>query len=55
MNGDGLTLIVVTHDPAVGRRADRILRMFDGKIIERVAGRDLPEVLGVVSEPQGAD
>ena len=55
MNGDGLTLIVVTHDPAVGRRADRVLRMFDGKIIERVAGRDLPEVLGVVSEPQGAD
>jgi putative ABC transport system ATP-binding protein len=50
MNGDGLTLIVVTHDPAVGRRADRVLRMFDGKIVERLAGQDLPRVLGVVAE-----
>jgi putative ABC transport system ATP-binding protein len=30
----GQTFIIVTHDPAVGRRADRILRMADGKIIE---------------------
>ena len=50
MNDDGLTLIVVTHDPAVGRRADRVLRMFDGKIVERTAGQDLPRVLGVVAE-----
>jgi putative ABC transport system ATP-binding protein len=28
------TFIIVTHDPAVGRRADRILRMADGKIVE---------------------
>jgi putative ABC transport system ATP-binding protein len=30
----GQTFIIVTHDPAVGRRADRILRMADGKIVE---------------------
>ena len=32
MNADGLTLIVVTHDPDVGRRASRTLRMVDGEI-----------------------
>jgi putative ABC transport system ATP-binding protein len=30
----GQTFIIVTHDPAVGSRADRILRMADGKIVE---------------------
>ena len=32
MNREGLTLLVVTHDPEVGKRARRILRMVDGKI-----------------------
>jgi len=30
------TFIVVTHDLAVGRRADRILRMADGMIVEEL-------------------
>ncbi len=29
---DGITLVVVTHDPSVAGKADRILRMKDGKI-----------------------
>jgi putative ABC transport system ATP-binding protein len=32
MNRDGLTLIVVTHDPEVGRRARRVVRLIDGRI-----------------------
>ena len=32
LNGQGLTLIVVTHDPAIGRRAGRQIRMEDGRI-----------------------
>jgi ABC-type lipoprotein export system ATPase subunit len=30
----GLTFVVVTHDIAVGRRMDRIIRMVDGQIVE---------------------
>jgi putative ABC transport system ATP-binding protein len=32
MNADGLTLLVVTHDPALGRRARHHLRLVDGAI-----------------------
>ncbi|MGE0227810.1 MAG: ABC transporter ATP-binding protein [Dehalococcoidia bacterium] len=30
----GVTVIVVTHDPAVASRADRVIRMLDGRIVE---------------------
>jgi putative ABC transport system ATP-binding protein len=30
----GLTFVIVTHDIGVGRRADRIVRMLDGQIVE---------------------
>ena len=33
MNGDGLTLIVVTHDAAVAQRARRVIRMDDGELV----------------------
>ncbi len=36
MNDAGLTLVVVTHDPTVARRADRLLVMVDGKIAKRM-------------------
>ena len=32
MNRAGLTLVVVTHDPEVGQRAGRILKLVDGRI-----------------------
>ena len=32
MNAEGLTLVVVTHDPAVGERARRRLHMVDGRV-----------------------
>ncbi len=34
LNGRGLTLIVVTHDPEIGARARRRIRMVDGAIAE---------------------
>jgi putative ABC transport system ATP-binding protein len=35
MNADGLTLIVVTHDAALGARARTHVRLADGRIVER--------------------
>ncbi len=32
MNREGLTLVVVTHDPEVGQRARHILKLVDGRI-----------------------
>ena len=34
LNGRGMTLIVVTHDTDIGRRARRRLKMIDGRIAE---------------------
>ena len=35
---DGLTLVLVTHDPEVGAEAERIIRMRDGAIVTDDAG-----------------
>jgi len=35
MNGDGLTLIIVTHDPAVGSRAGSRIQLFDGRLADK--------------------
>jgi putative ABC transport system ATP-binding protein len=32
LNASGITLIVVTHDPAIGQRARRRIKMIDGRI-----------------------
>jgi putative ABC transport system ATP-binding protein len=32
LNRDGLTLVLVTHDPAIGATASRLIRMRDGEI-----------------------
>jgi len=34
LNADGITLVVVTHDIEVGKRARRRLRMVDGRIVQ---------------------
>jgi putative ABC transport system ATP-binding protein len=41
MNADGLTILVVTHDPAIAGRAKRVLIMDDGSIVERRSGAEL--------------
>ncbi len=33
LNAGGITLVVVTHDPGVGKRARRRLRLVDGRIV----------------------
>jgi len=34
----GLTFVIVTHDTAVGRRADRIVHMVDGRVVAEDRG-----------------
>ncbi len=42
LNGDGLTLVLVTHDPAIGLQGGRLIQMRDGMIVseERPAGTE---------------
>jgi putative ABC transport system ATP-binding protein len=35
LNQAGITLLVVTHDPALGERAPQRIRMEDGGVVER--------------------
>jgi putative ABC transport system ATP-binding protein len=41
MNANGLTLVVVTHDPAIASRAQRVLVMRDGAIVDHLRGAEL--------------
>jgi putative ABC transport system ATP-binding protein len=41
LNRDGISLLVVTHDPEIVRRASRHLTMRDGKIIDDKTGSSL--------------
>jgi putative ABC transport system ATP-binding protein len=47
LHAGGLTLVVVTHDSQVARRADRVILMTDGRIVRRVAPSELGAALGV--------
>jgi len=40
----GLTLVVVTHDIAVGRACDRIVRMLDGRVVDDAHDADVAAV-----------
>jgi putative ABC transport system ATP-binding protein len=41
MNEDGITLVVVTHDPSVARRAGRVIVLVDGRVARRLAGAEV--------------
>jgi putative ABC transport system ATP-binding protein len=41
LHADGLTLVVVTHDPRVARRAGRVLMMADGRVTRRLASNEV--------------
>jgi putative ABC transport system ATP-binding protein len=52
LNRDGLTLLVVTHDPAVARRAQRVLVLKDGRVVLRVPGARIREAVDLLSAEQ---
>ncbi len=56
LNDRGLTLLVVTHDPRVARRADRTLILSDGVIVRRARADELANALAeweLGAEPGG--
>jgi len=52
MNADGLTLVVVTHDPIVARRARRVLVLQDGHVFRRVDGAHVHEAVEALSREE---
>ncbi|MEU8241118.1 ABC transporter ATP-binding protein [Actinoplanes missouriensis] len=42
--GHGQTIIMVTHDPAAAARADAVVFLRDGRIVDRLAGAGVREV-----------
>lgn len=52
LHRQGRTLVVVTHDPAVARRADRVLVMRDGKIVKRVSSDAITDLSSLFESEQ---
>ena len=44
LNREGITVLLVTHEPDIAAQAQRIIRLFDGKIVsdEKVTSNDKP-------------
>ncbi len=55
LNDDGLTLVVVTHDIAVARRADRILVLVDGQVRKRLRRSEIHEVMALLGGDEDPD
>ena len=53
MNDDGITLVVVTHDPSVARRADRVIILVDGRIARRLPGAEITGSLDLLAPAGG--
>jgi len=53
LNQKGITLAVVTHDPEVARRADRILEMRDGEIVRRISATEFSDANPVFDRGRG--
>jgi putative ABC transport system ATP-binding protein len=56
---DGLTCVLVTHDPGIGESCDRIVRMRDGQVVGESSRNVLTQAAAVASaalrEPVAAD
>jgi len=53
LNQKGITLAVVTHDPEVARRADRILEMRDGEIVRRISTAEVSDANPIFDRSRG--
>ncbi|WP_165384262.1 ATP-binding cassette domain-containing protein [Leucobacter triazinivorans] len=46
LNRDGVTVIMITHDPSIARTADRVIEISDGKVLSDEATADQATVRG---------
>ena len=53
LNQKGITLAVVTHDPEVARRADRVLEMRDGEIVRRISAAEVSDANPIFDRSRG--
>ncbi len=53
LNRKGITLAVVTHDPEVARRADRVLEMRDGEIVRRISAAEVSDANPIFDRSRG--
>jgi len=53
LNQKGITLAVVTHDPEVAKRADRVLEMRDGEIVRRVSAAEVSAANPIFDRSRG--
>jgi len=54
LNEEGLTLVVVTHDPQVARLAARVILLDDGRIARRMRGNELSTVVEALGQVRDA-
>ena len=45
LNGEGRTVVMITHENEVSKRAKRVIRLLDGRIVEDVRTRPLVEAV----------
>ena len=54
LNSQGVTVVVVTHDPSVAARAERVIVLVDGRVARRLAGADVARTPNLLTAPEGA-
>ena len=55
LNQKGITLAVVTHDPEVAKRADRVLEMRDGEIVRRISAAEVSDANPIFDRDRRGD
>jgi putative ABC transport system ATP-binding protein len=50
LQAKGMTLVVVTHDPEVARRAERVIILEDGRIVHRLPGKEMTTLADVLAQ-----